>query len=58
MRLRFAVAVVLEIRRRTQGVAQTAMKEVLFGLSVVNPDSIKQVFGETIFVAIFVLAML
>jgi hypothetical protein len=52
------VAVVLEIQRRTEGVAQTAMTEVLFGLSIVNPDSTKQVFGETVFLVLFALAML
>ena len=29
-----------------------------FGLSVVNPDSIKQVFGETVFIALFALALM
>ncbi len=54
-----AVTVCLELARRVPGSApQTALSELLFGLSVVNPDSIKQVFGETVFIALFALALM
>ncbi|KAA0156292.1 hypothetical protein FNF29_01085 [Cafeteria roenbergensis] len=53
------ITVCLELARRVPGSApQTALSELLFGLSVVNPDSIKQVFGETVFIALFALALM
>lgn len=52
-----AVAVCLELGRRVSAsVPQTGLSEVLFGLSVVNPDSVKQVFGDAVFLALFVVA--
>ena len=58
-RLTLAVAVALELARRFPGASvQSTLPELLFGLSVVNPDSVKQVFGETVFLVLFAVALL
>ena len=54
-----AVAVTLELARRVPGApGQATLPELLFGLSVVNPDSVKQVFGETVFLVLFAVALM
>ncbi|KAA0173056.1 hypothetical protein FNF27_05405 [Cafeteria roenbergensis] len=53
------IAVALELARRFPGASvQSTLPELLFGLSVVNPDSVKQVFGETVFLVLFAVALL
>ena len=53
-----AVAVIQELRRRTGGAFQTGLAEVGLVLAIPNPDSVAETFGKSVFLVLFVLAIL